>query len=107
MFDHTSRYYALPTSTWARPDGREIPYVLRRFLPQPDSLALLVRVNVTQGDRLDLIAARTLGVPDQYWQVCDANHRLNPFELTGDASVGTTVRVPMPQTPPVQGAATG
>ncbi len=99
MFDYTSRYYPLATAMWTTADGRQLPYVRRRFLPQPDSLARLTQVRVTQGDRLDLIAARTLGVSEQYWQVCDANYALNPFELAGDAAAGRTVRVPMPQTP--------
>jgi hypothetical protein len=99
MFDHTSRYYPLDTATWTTADGRQLSYVRRRFLPQPDSLPPLTQVSVAQGDRLDLIAARTLGVAEQYWQVCDANYALNPFDLTGDAASGRVVRVPMPQTP--------
>lgn len=99
MFDYTSRYYTLDTGTWTAPDGRQFPYVRRRFLPPLASLPLLARVGVTQGDRLDLIAARTLGVAEQYWQICDANSALNPFDLTGDAAVGNQVLVPMPQTP--------
>lgn len=99
MFDYTSRYYPLATAIWTTADGRQLPYVQRRFLPQPDSLALLTQVSVTQGDRLDLIAARTLGVSEQYWQVCDANPVLNPFDLSGAAAAGRTIRVPMPQTP--------
>jgi hypothetical protein len=99
MFDYTSRYYSLGQAVYTAADGREHPYVLRRFLPQPASLPLLTQVSVTQGDRLDLIAARTLGVATQFWQICDANTALDPFDLTGDAAIGTLVNVPMPQTP--------
>jgi hypothetical protein len=99
MFDYTSRYYSLATAVYVTTDGRQLPYVTRRFLPQAVNLTLLAQVGVTQGDRLDLITARTLGVPTQYWQICDANSAMNPFDLTGDAAVGTLVRVPMPQTP--------
>ena len=95
MFEHTSRYYALETATYIAPDGRAIAYKRRRFLPQGREMPLLVEVGVVQGDRLDLIAARTLGDPEQFWRVCDANDAMNPSELT--AEPGRTVRVPVPQ----------
>ena len=47
---------------------------------------------------LDLIVeitARTLGDPEQYWRVCDANDAMNPAELT--VRPGRTLRVPLPQ----------
>ena len=40
---------------------------------------------MAQGDRLDLITARTLGDPEQFWRVCDANDALDPAELTDRA----------------------
>ena len=33
------------------------------------------------GDRLDLITARTLGDPEQFWRICDANDALDPDDL--------------------------
>ena len=48
-----------------------------------------------QGDRLDLITARTLGDPEAFWRVCDANDALDPAELTSEA--GRRLRVPLPQ----------
>ena len=95
MFEPTSRYYALPTATHTTSDGREIPYKRRRFLPSAAALPLLVEVVVAQGDRLDLITARTLGDPEQFWRVCDANDAMNPADLT--AELGRTLRVPVPQ----------
>jgi hypothetical protein len=95
MFDETSRYASLETAHLTTPDGRVIAYVRRRFLPQGDAMPLLVAVTVTQGDRLDLIAARALGDPEQYWRVCDANDAMNPAELTQE--LGRTLRVPVPQ----------
>ena len=95
MFEPTSRYFALPTATFTTPDGRAIAYKRRRFLPQGAAMPLLVEVAVAQGDRLDLITARTLGDPEQFWRVCDANNALNPTELT--AEPGRTLRVPVPQ----------
>ncbi len=94
MFQPTSRYYALSTATFEAPDGREITYALRRFLPHASSLPLLVEATLTQSDRLDLIAARTIGDPEQFWRLCDATNAMNPFDLE---EVGRTIRVPVPQ----------
>lgn len=95
MFETTSRYYNLDTDTFTAPDGRRIAYVLRRFLPQGGKLSLLVEVTVAQGDRLDLISARTLGESELFWHVCDANDAMNPEDLT--AEPGAILRVPIPQ----------
>lgn len=95
MFEPTSRYYSLDNQTLTMPDGRVVTYKRRRVLPPPGSLQTLTEVEVTQGDRLDLIAARTLGDPEQYWRVCDANNAMNPFDLV--AETGRRVRVPVPK----------
>jgi hypothetical protein len=95
MFEPTSRYDPIQTATFTAPDGRVIVYKRRRFLPQGDRLEVLVEVAVTQGDRLDLITARTLGDPEQFWRVCDANNSMNPADLT--AEIGRALRVPVPQ----------
>ena len=99
MFEPTSRYAKLETATLDRPDGRTVAYVRRRFLPRGSSLPLLVEVTVNQGDRLDLITANTLGDPEQFWRICDANDAMHPGELT--AVPGRRLRVAVPQ---VQGA---
>jgi hypothetical protein len=95
MFEHTSRYSRLPTATHRLADGRTVRYVRRRFLPQGRRLPLLVELTVTDGDRLDLVTARTIGDPEQFWRVADANDAMNPFDLTDEP--GTTLRVPVPQ----------
>jgi hypothetical protein len=95
MFEHTSRYHALETATYTIPDGRVVSYKRRRFLPRGTEMTLLVEVSVTLADRLDLITARTLGDPEQFWRVCDANDAMNPPDLTDEP--GRTVRVPVPQ----------
>lgn len=95
MFDHTSRYYSLATAEYVMADGRKIAYKRRRFLPQGQTLPLLQEVTVMDGDRLDLITYNTLGDPEQFWQICDANNAMNPEELT--AENGSVLRVPMPQ----------
>jgi hypothetical protein len=95
VFDHTSRYAGIEVAVYAGPDGVEHPYVRRRFLPQGSSLALLAEVTVGQGDRLDLIAARTLGVAEAFWRIADANDAMDPYDLTADP--GRILRVPVPQ----------
>lgn len=95
MFDHTSRYAGIDVAVYVGADGVEHPYVRRRFLPQGSSLPLLAEVAVGQGDRLDLIAARTLGVAEAFWRIADANDAMDPYDLTADP--GRILRVPVPQ----------
>ncbi len=95
MFEHTSRYYALEVATFTTPGGLAVRYVRRRFLPHGESLPLLGEVTVTEGERLDQIAARTLGDPEQYWRICDANDAMRPQELI--ATIGALLRIPVPQ----------
>lgn len=95
MFDHKSRYYNLETVKLQLPDGREAVYKRRRFLPKGRAMPLLAEVTVTEGDRLDLITARTLGDTEHFWRVADANDATNPFDLT--AETGRVLRVPVPQ----------
>ena len=95
MFDYKSRYYNLETVKLTLPDGREAVYKRRRFLPKGSAMLLLAEVAVTEGDRLDLITARTLGDPEHFWRVADANNAMNPFDLT--AEIGRILRVTVPQ----------
>lgn len=95
MFEQTSRYNGIQNATYDE-DGQQIIYKLRRFLPQGGKLPLLVNVTVADRDRLDLIAARTLGDPELFWRVADANNAMNPVSLTEEP--GTQLRVPIPQT---------
>lgn len=95
MFDHTSRYYTLQTATYDFSDGRRVSYKRRRFLPQGESLPLLTELMVSSGDRLDLLAAKTLGDPLQFWRIADANNSLHPQQLISEP--GSVLRVPVPQ----------
>ena len=61
-----------------------IRYKRRRFLPRARACRSSSRSRWSQGDRLDLITARTLGDPEQFWRVCDANDALDPAELTDE-----------------------
>ncbi|MFL6247273.1 MAG: LysM domain-containing protein [Thermoanaerobaculia bacterium] len=80
-FGPTSRYAALEI---AKIDlaGETHLYVRRRFLPQPESLAVLGEHTVSQLERLDHIAARYFGDPELFWRIVDANRTLRPEELT-------------------------
>ena len=93
-FATTSRYLRIETATVTLPDGRIAAYKRRRFVPQAESLAQLAELTVAQGDRLDVIASRTLGDPEQFWRICDANDALDPADL---AAPGRALRVPVPQ----------
>lgn len=95
MFDPTSRYALLETSSHTFADGRMVTYKRRRFLPRAQSLPLLVEVTVQQGQRLDQITAEQLGDPTQFWRIADANNAMNPLDLTDE--VGRVLRVPLPQ----------
>ena len=94
MFDYTSRYYSLETAIYTVSDGKSIAYKRRRFLPHGKDLPLLTEARVEQSDRLDLITNRTIGNPEQFWRIGDANDAMNPFDLTEEP--GTTLRVPIP-----------
>jgi hypothetical protein len=93
-FGPNSRYEATPVLVFEASGGRRVAYLARRFSPQGSSLPLLQEVTTMQDDRLDLIATRTLGDPEQYWRVCDANDAMNPADLV--ATAGRRLRVPVP-----------
>jgi hypothetical protein len=96
MIDNTSRYAVIENAVYET-DGCQITYKRRRFLPQSETIPTQYLVSVAIGDRLDSIAARTLGDPEQFWQLCDANNGMNPFELTAEAELGRQLCVPIPQ----------
>lgn len=94
MFDFTSRYAKQEIVVYTAPDGREVSYVRRRWLPPGVSLSVLAEVSFQAHDRLDLLTHRTLGDPLQFWRIADANDALNPFDLE---EVGRLLRIPVPQ----------
>ena len=95
MFDPNSRYYNLETAVVETPDGRELAYKRRRFLPRAETMPLRAEVTVVEGDRLDLITARLLSDPEQFWRVADANNAMDPLDLT--SLPGRRLRVATPQ----------
>lgn len=88
----TSRYHGIETAKWRRDDGRDIVYLLRRFLPDPRNIDVLTEHAVAEGDRLDNITARYLVDPEQFWRICDASNATNPEDLE---VVGKRLKIPL------------
>lgn len=93
-FPATSRYVSTSIKTLALSDGTEVNYLARRFVPQPDSLALLGTVTVALGERIDNVAARALGDAELFWRVCDGHHELRTAALT--ETPGRVLRITLP-----------
>jgi hypothetical protein len=102
-FAPTSRYYGIATAQLTQSDGRVVVYVRRRFLPPPENFAVLQTVSIAAGDRLDNLAARYLGDPEQAWRLCDANRAMQPEALV--AYVGATLVITLPEGVPGVGDA--
>jgi len=94
-FPPQSRYHTVLTATMSGPGGRTIVYLRRRFVAPPEQFVVLQEHTVVQGDRLDNLAARYLGDPEQFWRLCDANVAMRPVELT--ATLGRRIRITLPE----------
>lgn len=101
MFDHMSRYSGLDVASYTFEDGRTVSYARRRFLPDGEKLPLLAEAVVAPGERIDAFSHRTLGDPQAYWRICDANNAMDPHTLATQASAkqGKRLRVPLPGAP--------
>jgi len=95
MSDPNRRYHELEVAEHTLPDGTSVRYRRRRMLPRGGDLPVLGRVTISEGDRLDLLTARSYGSADALWRICDANDCMNPLELTEE--VGVQLTVPIPQ----------
>jgi len=95
LFPTNSRYLNVETTKLVLPDGTEIAYLARRFVPPPDRFALLQQYQVAEGDRLDNLTARFFGDPEQFWRVCDANGAMHPDALTEE--IGRRLRITLPE----------
>lgn len=95
LFPPNSRYHGIETAKIAAADGRPIVYLRRRFVPPPEQFTIVQEHTVTQGDRLDNLAAKYLGDPEQSWRICDANGATRPEELTKNP--GSKVLIALPQ----------
>ena len=97
MFEPTSRYYDIETAKMTvgdDEDPRVISYKRRRIIPSGETMTTLGEHTVTQGDRLDNLAARYVGDPEQFWRICDANDVLRPEELTEE--IGRIIKIGLP-----------
>jgi hypothetical protein len=104
LFLPNSRYAGIDTGTLKIPQSKStaktveeqtIAYLRRRFVPPPERFALLQEYTVVEGDRLDNLAAKFVGDPEGFWQICDANGAMRPEELT--EIVGRTLRITLPE----------
>src|SRR5262249_35075954 len=93
-FPPTSRYCGTDTATMQTPDGRQVVYLRRRFLPSPDLFALVRLHTVRAGERLDNIAAKYMSNPEVFWIIADANAAMRPDDLT--APPGRVLRITLP-----------
>lgn len=93
-YPRTSRYYSVQTAVYTTADGTQIPYLTRRFLPDPNTLTAINTYQVKTGDRIDVLSYRFLGDPTQWWQLADANPTLDPRDLT--ATPGESLRITLP-----------
>ena len=99
-FPPTSRYANTEVATYVDAAGRATPYLRRRFLPDPDTLAQIATHTVQDGERLDTIATVQLGDPVLSWQLLDANRGLAPTDLLIDGrQLCVTLPAGIPGTP--------
>lgn len=95
LFPPASRYYGLSITSLETPEGRTVVYLSRRFVPPPENFATVQEHAVTAGERLDHLAARYLGDPEQFWRLCDANGAVRPDALT--ETLGRRLRITLPE----------
>jgi len=89
-----SRYATVGISQTTLRDGRQVAYLQRRFIPPPSQFATIQEHHVTQGERVDHLAAQYLGDPEMFWLIADANLAFDPADLT--ATPGRSVRITLP-----------
>lgn len=95
LFPPTSRYYSTDKAILETAQGKIHAYLRRRFISRPEEFTLIHEHTVTQADRLDNIAAKYLGDPEQFWRICDANGVMHPEEVTD--TIGKKIRITLPE----------
>jgi hypothetical protein len=98
MNDHfpiSSRYYGIDTALLEVTEDTTLPYLKRRFVPHPERFELLQEHGVSDGERLDHIAANYLGDAELFWRICDANRAMRPNSLT--ERIGRCLRITLPE----------
>jgi nucleoid-associated protein YgaU len=94
IYPPNSRYFTSAVTSQELPDGTTVVYLKRRFIPPVERFVALQQHAVVEGDRLDNLAARYLGDPEQYWRICDANRAQNPEQLL---VVGERIAITLPE----------
>jgi hypothetical protein len=90
MFAPGSRYAQVPEADYLDAHGRARPYKLLRILRSPAAARQVHEL--ADGERLDLVANRFFGDPQQFWRICDANRRPRPEDLE---VAGTPLTIPI------------
>jgi hypothetical protein len=90
MFVRGSRYDNVPEAAYVDAKGRARPYKLLRSFPPPTPTGQVYEL--ADGDRLDLVANRFYGDPEQYWRICDAASTPRPDDLE---VAGTKLAIPI------------
>jgi len=86
IYSRNSRYSTTPVV------GEGVDRCLaRRIVPRPDAIPTATTHRVIDGERLDSIASSTLGDPELWWRIADANPGLVPSDLT--AQPGRVIRI--------------
>lgn len=93
-FPPNSRYHDVELIRRKLADGVERVWLARRLPPDPDSLVAVQKHRVSDGERLDTIAALLLGDPELYWRICDANRAIRPAALLEE--IGRPLRITLP-----------
>lgn len=94
-FAPTSRYYNSASLNYQDAEGRNINYLERRFLPQPERFAVLQQHTVSQDERIDQIAAKYLSDPSAFWRILDANRAMRAEDATGE--IGQKLNITLPE----------
>ena len=93
MIAADSRYASATQLTHFSADGEPVIYLAPRILPLPESFTPVTTRRVTDSDRLDLLAWKTLGNPLLSWRIADANRNMHPGALPGEP--GDTLVLPV------------
>lgn len=93
LFPEKSRYHGVDTATYD-PEGENIPYLRRRFLPEAARFAIIGEHEVKDTDRLDRITAHYFGDPTLFWRICDANYATRPVDLE---AIGRRLNITLPE----------
>lgn len=93
-FPRNSRYFAVAIRQRVAADGAVETFVGRRIIPATARYRALDHYRTQTNDRIDGVANRFYGDPEQYWRICDANGEAEPARVTEPD--GRLLLIPMP-----------